>query len=458
VTENAATGGYEPFASFSAWQLFDPGSTWITFLNQLQSARATADASVVAEALTYALRSAALETGAIEGLYTTNRGVTRTVALQGALWEAELDKLGSDVRGHFEAQLAAFELVLDAATGRFPMTEAWIRDLHATVCAAQASYRVLTEAGWQDRPLEHGRYKTSPNNVTLNNGSVHWYAPPDEVRPEMHRLIELMSSRDFNDLHPILQAAWAHHVLTYIHPFADGNGRVARALASVFLYRAAGVPLVIFSDQQVPYWDSLSDADGGRTLSFSSFIFDRALDTVALVTDRLRAARSPLQRSAAELRSRMIGHGGLPRSEVTGIAGRVVSQIQHALNTQFVELGVSPDTYLQFIGRSFEASDLDPLPYRAAAEIGIGLAFRDASSAIVQHYVLVGLSLDTAAYFAFVVALDDELIDVNPLYLRLASLHPTMSAASETLIHGWAGNLLSNMITELVEIIDNPLT
>ncbi|HVC76029.1 MAG TPA: hypothetical protein VND96_05870, partial [Candidatus Micrarchaeaceae archaeon] len=41
-------------------------------------------------------RAAAFETGAIEGLYPTTRGITRMVALQGAMWEAELEKLGPD--------------------------------------------------------------------------------------------------------------------------------------------------------------------------------------------------------------------------------------------------------------------------------------------------------------------------------------------------------------------------
>ncbi len=53
------------------------------------------------------VRSAAIETGAIEGLYTTPRGVTLTVAMQGATWQASLHEIGPDVQGHFEAQLAA---------------------------------------------------------------------------------------------------------------------------------------------------------------------------------------------------------------------------------------------------------------------------------------------------------------------------------------------------------------
>lgn len=149
-------------------------------------------------------------------------------------------------------------MVLDAATKRSPITEAWLRNLHATVCAAQSTYQVWTAVSWQDRVLQHGGYKDSPNNVTQADGTTHWYAPVSDVPAEMHRLLTEMGSDEFGAAHPVLQAAFAHHALTAVHPFSDGNGRVTRALASAFLCRAAGIPLVIFSDQQEPYWDALT--------------------------------------------------------------------------------------------------------------------------------------------------------------------------------------------------------
>ena len=39
-------------------------------------------------------------------------------------------------------------------------------------------------------PLQHGTYNDEPNHVTLGDGTTHLYAPPDDVPPEMHRLIE----------------------------------------------------------------------------------------------------------------------------------------------------------------------------------------------------------------------------------------------------------------------------
>jgi Fic family protein len=50
----------------------------------------------------------------------------------------------------------------------------------------------------------------------------------------MERFVREISSPEFAAAHPIIQAAFAHYVLVAIHPFADGNGRVARALGVLF--------------------------------------------------------------------------------------------------------------------------------------------------------------------------------------------------------------------------------
>ena len=110
------------------------------FVAMLDAARAGASTEDLDRALDFAMRSAAIETGAIEGLYQTTRGITRTVALQGAMWEAALAEVRPEFRGHFEAQLDALEHVLDVVTASRPITEVWIRELHATVCRPQLTY------------------------------------------------------------------------------------------------------------------------------------------------------------------------------------------------------------------------------------------------------------------------------------------------------------------------------
>jgi len=225
------------------------------------------------------------------------------------MWEAELEKLGPDVRGHFEAQRRALDLVLDIATRQTPIGEAYIRELHAEVCAHQQTYRAKTQLGWQDIALPKGEYKSEPNHVVLSDGSMHWYAAPDDVGAEMHRLVEQFHSEEFLAAPSLLQSAYAHHALVTVHPFADGNGRTARALASVFLYREAGIPLVIFKDQQIKYWDALAAADDGELQPFIIFVEDRALDTLAMLTDRLQQAQQKsLDDRGRHIRRLLISH------------------------------------------------------------------------------------------------------------------------------------------------------
>ncbi len=62
------------------------------------------------------------------------------------------------------------------------------------------------------------------------------YHPPDysEVPDLIQNLIKWINSE--SDLHPVIIAGIAHYEFVRIHPFVDGNGRTARALATLILY------------------------------------------------------------------------------------------------------------------------------------------------------------------------------------------------------------------------------
>jgi Fic family protein len=287
---------YQPFAPFAAWRaaavdldlrLVDEAAS------QLDDECRTADPATVRAVRDFAVRAAAFDTGAIEGLYETDRGVTFAVATQSAAWESTVAEVsGPEAVRHFEAHLRAFELVFDAATSRSPVSAAWLRALHETICTGQLTYRALTAVGWQDLPLPRGEYKRMPNHVRQPDGSWHSYAPVDQVTPEVQRLVDEVGSTDFADAHPVLQAAYVHHALVGIHPFADGNGRVARAAASVFLYRGMRVPLLVFVDQRLRYLAALRAADQGGYAGFIRFVRELVIDTIELMMQALRTART----------------------------------------------------------------------------------------------------------------------------------------------------------------------
>jgi Fic family protein len=451
---------YRPFSPFEEWQGVGLGDAWKDYLSALDEARKEADPQVVDAAVDIALRSAALETGAIEGLYTTNRGITRSVALQGLLWETELAKLGEEVRGHFEAQLAAFDLVLDAATKRLDISEAWVRALHSQVCASQATYKVHTPVGWQEHPFRHGEYKTEPNNVTLSNGTTHWYAPVNDVPTEMHRLMEQMRTRVFGEAHPVLQAAYTHHALTAVHPFSDGNGRVARALASVFLYRVVGIPLVIFSDQQERYWDALAEADAGRQQPFVTFIEDRALDTMALVTGRIERAAGPLDQNVAEIQALLASHGGLSHAEVHAVGARLKDLLVQAMNSALDASTLPPDIQRSMVnmGGHLDCTFWDR-PYHTLVQGGafrVDLQILAPAPSRAEITPFVGVGDDPSERFTFIV-IDANRQTTAPLRLRITDLHPATSAAAENLIEDWATVALQPVFRELVRGLEHNL-
>ena len=118
----------------------------------------------------------------------------------------------------------------------------------------------------------HGTYKEWPNNPTRPDGKEHQYCPPEHVAAEMDRLIGLHQTHRTADVAPDVSAAWLHHRFTQIHPFQDGNGRVARAITSLVLISAGWFPLVVTRDDRSRYIEALGDADEGNLVPLANLI------------------------------------------------------------------------------------------------------------------------------------------------------------------------------------------
>ena len=324
---------YKPFPPFAEWASRTSVDTarWDRYNKSLRE-RSDLSPETLRRAREIVKRAAALDTGAIEGLYEVDRGFTYTVAFETAAWEVELAKKGENVRPLFEAQLHAYDYVLDLATKAEPISEAAIRVLHEVVCRAQTTYRVMTAVVPQEQALTKGRYKILPNHVRTRDGLDHSYAPVDVTPAEMFRLVEELRSEAFVAAHPVLQAAYAHYGLVVIHPFADGNGRVARALASAFTYRAISMPIVILSEHKEAYLDSLEAADRSDYQSFVDFMLARALDTIALVNESVLGALSPsAEKSMEAIKSLYLTKGGYTHDQVEASGTRFIQTVRSEL-------------------------------------------------------------------------------------------------------------------------------
>src|SRR3989338_1182030 len=83
-----------------------------------------------------------------------------------------------------------------------------------------------------------GKYKDKQNYV-LNEKGIRIYNPPSprETPTLTKELIQWINSIEAKSLHPIILCSILHHRLVSIHPFSDGNGRMARALGTWILYQ-----------------------------------------------------------------------------------------------------------------------------------------------------------------------------------------------------------------------------
>jgi Fic family protein len=93
--------------------------------------------------------------------------------------------------------------------------------------------------------IRRGKFKNIPNFPMRSDGLWHEYCPVSKVPEEMNKLISMYHFFKSQNVSPIVLAAWLHLSFIQIHPFQDGNGRVARSLASIVLIENGLFPMVV---------------------------------------------------------------------------------------------------------------------------------------------------------------------------------------------------------------------
>ena len=222
------------------------------------------------------VRELAIETGVIERIYDLDRGVTEILIRRG--FDEQLiphwasNRPAAEVVEILQDQQQAVEGVFDFVKGARELTTSYIKEIHAQITRHQPTVTLKDRTGrLVETPLRRGEYKLQPNNPLRPNGSVHEYCPPEQVAPEMERLVQLFRQHQSQSIPPEVEASWLHHRFTQIHPFQDGNGRVARVLAALVLVKAGWLPLNIDRDDRASYIDALERADRGDFAAFVTF-------------------------------------------------------------------------------------------------------------------------------------------------------------------------------------------
>ena len=212
------------------------------------------------------LRKQAIETGILERLYDLDWGVTRALVAEGLTKDVVFrsgGEVSDGVLATIQTQLAGLELVIDYVKDERSLSSSFIKELHSLITRTQDTYDATNSLGKAVKvPLQHGSFKELPNNVQLADGTLVEFAPPEQVTGEIERLVQLYEEM-INKVHPIVSASWLHHRLVQIHPFQDGNGRVARALTHLSLEKAYYPPIVVRRQDRDRYLNTLDAANRG---------------------------------------------------------------------------------------------------------------------------------------------------------------------------------------------------
>jgi Fic family protein len=276
--------------------------------DQRKRLKGTAQLSNFTEQLS---REWAIETGIIENLYEIERGVTQTLIERG--FHAELLGHGATNKPReyvvklLRDQKDALDGVFDFVTSNRSLSTSYIKELHAALLRSQDTTEGLDAQGRHvEIPLIKGAWK-SQANYPVREGITYTYCPPEHVDSEMDRLVAVHSAHLEAGVPSEVQAAWLHHRFTQIHPFQDGNGRVARAIASLVLVKDGLFPLVVTRDDKTHYLDALEAADNGNLvplvtliakLQITQFRKATAISEALLIEEDVQAALGGLIKAA----------------------------------------------------------------------------------------------------------------------------------------------------------------
>lgn len=191
----------------------------------------------------------------IEG-NTLTESETRSFLLNGITAGGKPFRDYLEMKGHNEAITKLFKLV----DKDLKITETLIKEFHRMI---------LVEEFWDNgAEIKPGEWKTLNNYLYSYTGERIDFAPAEEVSTLMNELINWLNNhlsppkrkKDKFDLHPLLIAASFHIRFIDIHPFGDGNGRMARILSNLILMISGYPPMVVKASAKDEYYRALNES------------------------------------------------------------------------------------------------------------------------------------------------------------------------------------------------------
>jgi len=161
---------------------------------------------------------------------------------------------GKPLKDHIEARndAEAFDFMVQLVQQKTPFSQESIQQIHEIVTKG-----LLKDAG---------KYRIG--NVRITGSSI--------TPPSYTKIISLIDDYIYTikklHSHPLKKAAFIHHQLVWIHPFFDGNGRVARLVTNLCFMQQGYPPIVLKQEQRNIYYHVLHQADNGNLSPLAVFI------------------------------------------------------------------------------------------------------------------------------------------------------------------------------------------
>jgi len=307
-------------------------------------------------------REWAIETGGIEKLYQISDETTRTLIEQGfdpvLLSHEDVGRSPDEVIDIIKNQHEVIAGLYQFASGERDLGKSYIRELHQVLTAHQPTYDAIDSLGNPIKPeLPRGIWKKLPNNVgNPNEGYYFEFCPPEQVDSEIERLLQFHREHERIGVPPDLEAAWIHHRFTLIHPFTDGNGRVARCLATLILLKARWLPLIV-TRREGGYIGAIRQADHGDLrplVELFGTLQKRAVLKAFSLSDELPPGGNAISTILGAVRTRF----GKSRARDETVTARVLNTgaaVHRTATDRLSELATEIDSTVRDLGSGFRA-------------------------------------------------------------------------------------------------------
>ncbi|HTB31689.1 MAG TPA: Fic family protein [Bacteroidia bacterium] len=181
-----------------------------------------------------------------------------------------------------KAHDVAIHMVKDWAKDKTrDLTESDIRELNKAILVKPYWKEAITQDGQQTRrQIKVGEYKEHPNSVRLKTGEIFQYTSPLETPLKMAELMQWYKNN--KETHPLVLASQLHYDFIRIHPFDDGNGRVARLLVNYVLMKNEYPPIIVKAADKDKYLTALNKADTGDINAFHEYMADQLIWSLEL--------------------------------------------------------------------------------------------------------------------------------------------------------------------------------